>query len=91
MADKYGERTTSLGGFERAYLSRLHAAMFNNGFRSQFEGEESVKSLHSLLQSTKRGRELATAFIKKHGEGNFSDKDRTGLPTVRVAPKRYYY
>ena len=30
-------------------------------------------------------------FIKEHGEGNFSDKDRTGLPTVMVAPKRYYY
>ena len=90
MADQYGERTTDLGGFERAYLSRLHAAMFHNSFRGQFEGEESVKSLHSLLQSTKRGKEIATVFIKKHGEGNFSDKDRTGLPTVRLGPKRFY-
>ena len=91
MALKYGDRRAENGGYERAYLSHLHAVLVNSGFRGKFSGTESVEDLFELLHTTSLGRRAARMFLLKHDEGEFGpEPNRTRLKTVRIAPRVAY-
>ena len=90
MPHDYGHGTDRLAFEERGFLSRLHALMVNEGFRGRFLGTEPVDLLFGLLREENEGGALIRRFAADFGDGNFTDEDRTGLETVRIAPAFLY-
>ena len=85
-------RSGPYGSFreERAYLSRLQASALGAGGRGVMTGSETVDELFALLRRTSRGRLVAKAFRRKHGDGNFGFERRTEARPVHLAPEDAY-